>query len=340
MMSSVRSFAVPGTLVALLAAVPATPPATTPAPPVAAAPAPAATTPAPAAPAPAAPPSPVSGIRNKVSAADLLSAESILEVHRETHGENAQWLAGLGWLARGALLLGDTAKASRYAAQLRRECATRLQQGPPLEKNRDVEGPLGAAIEVQAQLVEQRRGRAAAAEFVRGELAANRGPAAFRSRLQKRINLLTLVGRTAPELQRDGPTGAPVPSLASLRGHPVLLFVWAEWCADCKAQAASLAKVLERHRADGLACVTLTRRYEESDSALVVETARADSVWRAVYSGLGDVRHAVSTASMVEYGGSSTPTFAFIDRGGIVRGYTPTRLTEEELERALQPILR
>src|SRR5688572_24165809 len=79
--------------------------------------------PAPAAPAPAAPPapavlpataavaqppappapSPVSSIRNKLSAADLLSAESILDVHREQHGEDGPWLAGLGWLARGAL---------------------------------------------------------------------------------------------------------------------------------------------------------------------------------------------------------------------------------------------
>lgn len=34
----------------------------------------------PAAPAP--PPSPVSGVRNKMAAGDLLSAESVLEVHR------------------------------------------------------------------------------------------------------------------------------------------------------------------------------------------------------------------------------------------------------------------
>jgi hypothetical protein len=48
----------------------------------------------------------------------------------------------------------------------------------------------------------------------------------------------------------------------------------------------------------------------------------------------------LSTASMERYGGSSTPTFVFVDRAGIVRGYTPTRLTEAELDRAVAAILR
>src|SRR5713226_3462061 len=73
--------------------------------------------PAPVAPGtPASPPSPVNGIRNKISAGDLLSAESILEVHRAKNGEDGAWLTGLSWLARGALLVGDLEKAKRYAA--------------------------------------------------------------------------------------------------------------------------------------------------------------------------------------------------------------------------------
>ena len=46
----------------------------------------------------------------------------------------------------------------------------------------------------------------------------------------------------------------------------------------------------------------------------------------------------ISTASMERYGGSSTPTFVFIDRTGIVRWYTPTRLTEEALDQAIAKI--
>ncbi len=101
---------------------------------------PAATAPA----TPPAPPSPVSGVSNKISATDLFTAETIQEVHRENLGDDAQWLAGLGWLARGALLVGDTAKSRRYAADLRLACAQRLTDRPPLDRNRVVVCVLGA----------------------------------------------------------------------------------------------------------------------------------------------------------------------------------------------------
>ena len=70
------------------------------------------------------------------------------------------------------------------------------------------------------------------------------------------------------------------------------------------------------------------------------EKARVDSVWKADYKDVGEVPILFSTTSMVRYGGSSTPTFVFVDRAGTVRGYTPTRLTEAEFDRALEPILR
>ena len=287
---------------------------------------------------PAAPPSPVNGIRNKISAGDLLSAESILEVHREKHGEDGPWLVGLGWLARGALLVGDTAAARRYAAQARGAVTMRLSS-KPLDQDRDAENALGAAIEVEAQLIERRRGRAEAAKWLRVEVAKQQGPTAFRSRLHKRLNLLTLEGAPAPELVREDSLGKqPVPTLASLRGRPVVLFLWAEWCGDCRAQAASLARVLARHRTSGVATIALTRWYETGDSARGVERVRADSMWTAAYPGLEEVPLAVSTRSMTEYGGSATPTFVFIDRKGIVRRYTPTRLDEARLEQEIAAI--
>ena len=58
-------------------------------------------------------------MRNKISAGDLLSAESILEVYRIRVGEDGTYLVGLSWLARGALLLGDDAKAAGYVMQVR-----------------------------------------------------------------------------------------------------------------------------------------------------------------------------------------------------------------------------
>ena len=307
---------------AALGQAPATPPAQS-TPPVAATPA-----------MPAAPPSPVSGIRNKLAAADLLSAESILEVHKAKYGEDGPWLNGYGWLARGALLLGETDKAKRYTADVRAICAKRMEAGADPAKDHDLETALGAAIETQAQLIERKSGAKASTDYVRGELAKITGPVALRSRLNKRIDLMTMVGQPAPALEVDDYLGEKPPTLASLKGKPVLLFVWAEWCGDCKAQSAALAAVKKRHTGDGLQVVALTRFYDD-DSLRVKEKARVDSVWKAVYSDVGTVPIVFSTASMERYGGSSTPTLVFVDRAGIVRRYTPTRLTEGELERTV-----
>ena len=280
----------------------------------------------PAAPAPPAPPSPVSSLRNKISAGDLLSAESILEVHRQKSGEDSTYLIGLSWLARGALLVGDTTKAQRYAADVRARCADRFENGAKLETDHTAEIALGAAIEVDAQLIERSRGAKSAAELMRAELAKLGGPPAFRSRLNKRLNMLTLDGMVAPELEIEDWLGEKPPTLAALRGKPVVLFLWAEYCGDCKAQAEAVAGMKTRHVGDGLQIVALTRYYDDPPKR-AAEKARVDSVWKAVYSAVGSAPVVFSTKSMERYGGSSTPTFVFVDRKGIVRGYTPTRLT-------------
>jgi peroxiredoxin len=291
----------------------------------------------PAAPAP--PPSPSSGIRNKIAAGDLLSAESILEVHRAKNGEDGPWLTGFSWLARGALLVADTAKAGRYAAQVRASCADRMAHGADLEKDHDLEIAYGAAIEVEAQLLERAKGVKDAAEYMRNELAKVKGPVPLIARLNKRLNMLTLTGQAAPELTIEDFVGKPPPTLASLRGKPLLLFIMYQGCGDCKAQEATLARVKSRYEKRGLQVVALTRYYDE-DSVRVHEKFEIDSVWKAVYAEVGTVPIVISTASMERYGGSSTPTFVFVDREGIVRGYTPTRLTEAEFDRFLEPLMK
>lgn len=333
------AFALAGTMA--LAQSPTPPPA---APPAATGAAHSDTTPSgppkPATPAPTPPPSLNTGIRNKLSADDLLSAESILEVHWAKNGEDGSYLLGLSWLARGALLVGDGEKADRYAADVRARCADSLAHGTDLAKSHDVEIALGAAIEVAAQRLERTQGKQAAARLVRAELAKFKGPVAFRSRLNKRLNMLTLTGSLAPELVVEDFVGEPPPSLASLRGRPVLLFVWAEFCGDCRAQEASLARIQSRYAGKGLQIVALTRYYEPDLADRPREKARVDSVWKADYREMGAIPIVLSTASDERYGGSSTPTFVFIDRAGIVRRYTPTRLTEAEFDRTLSALVR
>ncbi len=296
-----------------------------------------AATPSAAAPAPT-PPS--QSIRYKLAAGDLPSAESILEVHREKYGEDGLWLNGLAWLARGALLLGDLPKAQSYAADVRARAVQQLGTSRDVATVPDVEIPLGAAIEVEAQRLERTRGKRAAVTYLRREIATFEGPVGFRARLHKRLAMLSWVGARAPELVPERTLGDAPGTLAACKGRPVVVFGFDKYCGDCKGQSASLRRMFAKHRAEGIRMIALTRHFETGDSLRAAEFAKVDSVWADVYAGLDDVPRVVSTASMIEYGVSSTPTFVFIDRRGVVRRYTPTRLTESELDREMAAIAR
>ncbi|MFO1394019.1 MAG: TlpA disulfide reductase family protein [Steroidobacteraceae bacterium] len=52
---------------------------------------------------------------------------------------------------------------------------------------------------------------------------------------------LVAVGQPLPDVMMDGLNG-PRRSLASYRGRPLIINVWASWCGPCRAEAASLER--------------------------------------------------------------------------------------------------
>ena len=272
-------------------------------------------------------------VRLKLSAGDLASAVSATEDYKEKHGVDAEYLDAVGWLARGAEMLKKLDIAAAYVAELRREIR---------EEKPDLAPALGAAIEVEGKLRAAREGRGSALHFLEEEFARAKD-VALRSRIRKDINLLSLEGQPAPDLNKTDFIGTEPPSLAALKGKPVLMFLWAHWCGDCKAQAGMLSRVLRKYRAQGLVMIAPTRYYgtgaENKPATPAEEKAHMAKVWAEVYAGLDGVSILIDTDTMVRYGVSATPTYALIDRKGLVRFYSPTRISEAELSRRIEAVL-
>ncbi len=280
---------------------------------------------------------PVAAIRNKIAAGDLYSAESLLEVHRATNGEDGAYLQGLGWLARGALMNGHPKEAALYAAEARRMALDVIgKQG--FANAADATGALGTALEVEAQLLNQQGKRRQATNLLEDQLRLHAtAPPAFRARIYKRLNLFTLEGRVAPPVKSEHVQGPSFPALDTLRGKPIVLFFWAEWCGDCRAQSVALSAAVKEFAPLGVEFLSVTRFYKEGGEA---ELARVRKQWIEQYAGLEDVPVAISSQAMERYGISSTPTFVMVDTNGKVARYLPYRLTSERLRDEIQRAMR
>ena len=87
----------------------------------------------------------------------------------------------------------------------------------------------------------------------------------------------------------------------------------------------------------GAAAVSLGKLVDAATSG--PQKAQVEKVWQESYKGLEKVPIVIDTDAMVRYGASATPTFALIDRKGVVRLYAPTRLSEVELSRKIEEVL-
>jgi thiol-disulfide isomerase/thioredoxin len=202
---------------------------------------------------------------------------------------------------------------------------------------------LGASIEVHAQVLAAHGERPEAVDYLREQLKAF-AATSIGERIRKNINLLSMEGKPAPALEENEWLGSKPPTLAALRGHPVMLFFWAHWCVDCKGEVPILAGLLKKFAPQGLVLIGPTRLYGYAaggeDAPPAAERQYIEKVRREFYSALPAMPVPVSAANFLTYGSSTTPTIVLIDARGIVRFYHPGALPEAELAVQIQNVLR
>ena len=284
----------------------------------------------------------VTDVRGLIDRHDFAGAERTVRIYRDRTGATSELAAALSWLARGALDAKRYDQAEAYAAETRK-LALELLGTRQLDGDRWLPTALGASIEVHAQALAARGERPEAIAFLRQQLALFRATS-LNERIRKNINLLTLEGKPAPPLEENDWLGPKPAALAALRGHPVLLFFWAHWCPDCKAEAPVLASLRNIYGPKGLALVGPTRLYGFAaggeQAAPAAEKQYIDKVRRQYYAALADMPVPLSAANFLAYGASTTPTLILLDRAGVVRFYHPGAASEVELSVRIQAILR
>jgi thiol-disulfide isomerase/thioredoxin len=203
---------------------------------------------------------------------------------------------------------------------------------------------LGAAFEVEAQVLAGRGDRSQAVSLLQSALATY-GRTSIRARLQKNLNLLSLVHRPAPPLDIKEHIGATAPlPLSKLQGSPVLLFFWAHWCPDCKAEASTLTRLRSEYGSRGLVVMGPTQLYGYAAHGEAVsapqEISYIETIRQRFYSGLLDVPIPVSKANFDIYGASTTPTLVLIDRTGHVALYHPGSMSYDDLRSAIEGVIK
>jgi cytochrome c biogenesis protein CcmG/thiol:disulfide interchange protein DsbE len=243
-------------------------------------------------------------------------------------------------MARGAAAASRWDQAISYASETRTLVEQQLATSKgKLDAEPHLPIALGAAYEVLAQATAEKGQHAKAVTLLQSALARY-GNASIRARLQKNLNLLALVGQPAPPLQETQYLGPKPPALASLKGSPVLLFFWAHWCVDCKAEVPVIARLRQEFAPEGLVVIGPTQLYgyaaQGADAAPEQERAYIESVRARYYSSLQDMPVPLSKQNFNAYGASTTPTLVVLNRAGQVAMYHPGALSYDELRSAVQ----
>jgi thiol-disulfide isomerase/thioredoxin len=277
-------------------------------------------------------------VRSLLEKNNFAAADSQLAAYVSRHGVDPEYLEALSWAARGYFAAGQLDNAEKYATRTEALCREQLQKRS-LDAESHLPTALGAALEVQAQVLIARGQQVQAVSLLRRNLAIY-GNTSIRARLQKNLNLLGLSGRPAPPLAVSQYLGPKPPSLAQMKGSPVLLFFWAHWCNDCKAEGPIITQLRKEFGPKGLNLLAPTQLYGYAaageDAKPKDELAWIERVWQHFYPGLSAIPVPVSKANFNSYGASTTPTIVLLDRSGRVALYHPGVLPYQDLRAAIE----
>ncbi len=139
----------------------------------------------------------------------------------------------------------------------------------------------------------------------------------------------------APDISGETTHGKQL-ALADYRGKVVVLNVWGSWCAPCRAEAPNLRKVSEDTADQGVQFIGINTR------DLDVANARAfDRTFRIKYPSLYDPDgKLILKFPKNSLSPQAIPSTLILDREGKIAVRALKPLSEKELRKALNPVIK
>jgi len=268
-------------------------------------------------------------------------ASTFVTRYPQAAAKRPEALEALSWVARRELSAGRYEQAYQDAEKTQQLCDAALRDRK-LDDEPRLPIALGAAYEVEAQALNKMGRTAEAIGVLQTALTKWRGTS-IAERLQKNLNLLTLNGKPMPALRETEWIGAKPLGSQGLHGKVVLLYFWAHWCSDCKAEAPAVAQVAREFEPRGLVVIGPTKLYgytaANDHAPATEEKAFIEKVYDRFYADIPNIQVPLDGANFERYGASTTPTNVIVDRKGVVRLYRPGAMDESELRAAIEPLI-
>lgn len=142
---------------------------------------------------------------------------------------------------------------------------------------------------------------------------------------------ISLIGRTAPDVAFSAWTVKPGQqvSLASLRGHPVVLNFWESTCYPCQLEAPLFAQANETYATKGVIFV-----------GVALYTSQADGVKFLKQEGLTYLAGGATTnQTVVDYSLIGVPDTYFINSAGQIVDQNVGQITQQKLTEGITKAL-
>ena len=253
--------------------------------------------------------------------------------------DSPELLEALSWVGRAGVFGEDWGIAEKYASETY-EAATKLAAAHGVDASPQLATALGASIEVLGRTYAATGDKAAATQFLYDERDKYRGTS-IETRIQKNYLLISIEGKPMPPIVADKFLGKPTP--IETEGKVALFYFWAHWCADCKIQRPTLLEIYKRYADRGLTIIGPTALFGYTAAGRFAtpeqEIAYVEGPWHRRYGMPDWMPKPISQQNWNNFGVSTTPTLVLVDRKGIVRLYHPGKMTLEELEEAIEPLL-